>query len=118
MLNVLSVLTPDVSLHRCFPTGAPTVQLVLGSSLTSVLPVFIHIKSCITDCLLPIFLNSLWFCSFLFVPCLALLGKANPFKSGILLPVSHSQLFMKNKDVRDGPATKLQTPPGTGMDPS
>lgn len=85
MLNVLSVLTPDVSLHRCSPTSSPTVRLILGSLLTSVLPVFIHIKSCIVDCSLLISLNSLVLLQLHFLPCLVLLGKANPSKSGILL---------------------------------
>lgn len=51
MFNVLSTLTPGVSLLHCsFPQ--PSYSLWLGgSSLTSVLLVFIHIKSWIGDCL-------------------------------------------------------------------
>lgn len=73
MFNVLSTLTPGVSLLRCSPRSHPTVCGWLGgSSLTSVLLVFIHIKSWISDCLLPIFLNSLWFsCSLASLPSLS-----------------------------------------------
>lgn len=106
MFNVLSVLTPDVSLHRCSPTSSPMVWLILGSLLTSVLPVFIHIKSCTVDCLLPISLNSLWFCSFPSCLILSFLERQT-LLSQEFYGTSCSQLFMKNKDVRDGP---LQNP--------
>ena len=86
MLNVLSVLTPDLSLHRCPSTSSPTVRLILGSLLTSVLPVFIHIKSCTIDCLLLYFSkSSLVLLQFPSLPCLVLLGKAKPSKTGVLV---------------------------------
>lgn len=85
MLNVLSALTPDVALHRCPPAGSPAGWLTLGSLLTSVLPVFIHIKSCTVDWpsthSRKLYLVLL---QFPFLPCLVLLGKAGPSKSGIL----------------------------------
>ena len=77
---------PDLSLHRCPSTSSPTVWLILGSLLTSVLPVFIHIKSCTVDCLLLYFSKpSLVLLQFPFLPCLTLLGKAKPSKTGVLM---------------------------------
>lgn len=116
-LNVLSVLTPDVSLHRCPPTSSPAGQLALGSPLTSVLLVFIHIKSSIVDCFSPTPVNSLWFfCSFPSCLVLSFLGKQTLLVRDSTEAL-HSQLLMKNKDVRDGSAMKLEPSSGIGTDP-
>lgn len=51
MFNVLSTLTPGVSLLRCSSPKPSYSPWLGGSSLTSVLLVFIHIKSWISDCI-------------------------------------------------------------------
>lgn len=117
MLNVLSVLTPDVSLHRCPPASSPTGRLTLGSLLTSVLLVFTHIKSCIVDCLLPTPVNSVWFfCCFPSCLVLSFLGRQSLLSQGLYRNFAFPTV-MKNKDIRSGSATKCEPSSGIGSDP-
>lgn len=98
VFNVLSTLTPGVSLLRCsFPQ--PSYSLWLGgSSLTSVLLVFICIKSWIGDCLFAHLSKlTLVLLQPRSLPCHFLLSQESIVVSGF-------QVLMKKKDAMDGPA--------------